>query len=338
MKKRNYNIDFLRGIATISIIIIHTAFWSGTEYLPSWVSNLTLLLDVPAFIFISGITSSYSKTFMKKINGLLKLWQKWIFFLLFYIFILLIFFRNDLKIVDIISWPFYTFPHIPHLPVVQGSIWFMIMYIKVTIFSSIIICLINYFVKLKKNRIDNLKKIILILFILFSYSSLSNTSIIIDNYTLFYSIIYLIGYLSINYKISLKQMIKYQVINLILLVIVFYGYRYNINNFQTVKFPPSFPYIFISAPSIILYWYLKDHLKIDKKNKINYIGINAIDFYFAQGISSSLIYYIYRYIPFNNSIIIFIIMLTCNFIITTILAIIINKSYNYTKNKIKTTH
>ena len=82
MKKRNYNIDFLRGIATISIIIIHTAFWSGTEYLPSWVSNLTLLLDVPAFIFISGITSSYSKTFMKKINGLLKLWQKWIFFLL----------------------------------------------------------------------------------------------------------------------------------------------------------------------------------------------------------------------------------------------------------------
>ena len=43
MKKRNYNIDFLRGIATISIIIIHTAFWSGTEYLPSWVSNLTLL-------------------------------------------------------------------------------------------------------------------------------------------------------------------------------------------------------------------------------------------------------------------------------------------------------
>ena len=72
MKKRNYNIDFLRGIATISIIVIHTAFWSGTAYLPEWVSNITLLLDVPEFIFISGITSTYSKSFMKKINGLLK--------------------------------------------------------------------------------------------------------------------------------------------------------------------------------------------------------------------------------------------------------------------------
>ena len=334
MKKRNYNIDFLRGIATISIIVIHTAFWSGTAYLPEWVSNITLLLDVPAFIFISGITSSYSKTFMKKINGLLKLWQKWIFFLLFYILILLIFFRSDLKLVDIINWIFYSFPRETHLTVVQGSIWFMIMYIKVTILSATIITLNNYFEKSKKNRLDNIKKIILLLLLIFSYTSLSKNTIIFDSYTYFYLIIYLIGYLSINYKISLKQMIKYQIINLILLLIVLYAYKYNINDFQTVKFPPSFPYIFVSAPSIILYWYLKDHLSIKKNNKINYIGINAIDFYFAQGISSSLIYYIYRYIPFSNKLIIFIIMLTCNFIITTIIAIIINKSYNYVKIKL----
>ena len=52
MKKRNNNIDFLRGIATLCIILIHTAFWTGEMYLPAWFKNLTLLVDVPVFMYI----------------------------------------------------------------------------------------------------------------------------------------------------------------------------------------------------------------------------------------------------------------------------------------------
>lgn len=33
---RNNYIDFLRGIAAIGIIAIHTAFWGGQSYTPEW--------------------------------------------------------------------------------------------------------------------------------------------------------------------------------------------------------------------------------------------------------------------------------------------------------------
>lgn len=42
MIKRNEYIDYLRGIASIGIIAIHTAFWSGQSYTPEWFQNLTL--------------------------------------------------------------------------------------------------------------------------------------------------------------------------------------------------------------------------------------------------------------------------------------------------------
>lgn len=49
LMKRDYYLDFLRGIAALNIIIIHTAFWSGEGYVPTIIKNLTLLLDVPFF-------------------------------------------------------------------------------------------------------------------------------------------------------------------------------------------------------------------------------------------------------------------------------------------------
>ena len=79
--ERNNYIDFLRGIASIGIIAIHTAFWSGQSYTPEWFWNLTLLLDVPFFFYLSGWASSYKKSDIKKTcKSILDIWCKWIFF------------------------------------------------------------------------------------------------------------------------------------------------------------------------------------------------------------------------------------------------------------------
>jgi len=32
---RDYNLDFYKGLASISIVFIHTAFYSGESYIPS---------------------------------------------------------------------------------------------------------------------------------------------------------------------------------------------------------------------------------------------------------------------------------------------------------------
>ena len=58
------------------------------------------------------------------------------------------------------------------------------------------------------------------------------------------------------------------------------------------KFPPKLLYIFWSSFSLLTLFVLYNRLKITKANFITYIGQNAIFYYFAQGISSSLVYFI----------------------------------------------
>ena len=79
--ERNSYIDFLRGIAALGIIAIHTAFWAGQSYTPAWFWNITLLLDVPFFFYLSGWASSYKKCELKHVvKSLFIIWIKWIFF------------------------------------------------------------------------------------------------------------------------------------------------------------------------------------------------------------------------------------------------------------------
>ena len=65
-RSRNYNLDFYRGFAAIWIVFIHCCFWSGDGYVPLNVKSLSLFIDVPLFMFISGMTYNYSN---KKITS-----------------------------------------------------------------------------------------------------------------------------------------------------------------------------------------------------------------------------------------------------------------------------
>ena len=53
-RKHLQSIDFWKGITILSVLNIHTVFWSGALYLPDWTKRVSLLLDVPVFFFISG--------------------------------------------------------------------------------------------------------------------------------------------------------------------------------------------------------------------------------------------------------------------------------------------
>lgn len=80
--ERNNYIDFLRGIAAMGIVAIHTAFWGGQSYTPEWFWNLTLFLDVPFFFYLSGWASSYRKSNVSKTGkSLINIWFKWVFFI-----------------------------------------------------------------------------------------------------------------------------------------------------------------------------------------------------------------------------------------------------------------
>ncbi len=52
--------DLLRGLAIVNIILIHTVDWSGRSYVPRWVHDVTLLVEVPFFLFLSGWCATLS--------------------------------------------------------------------------------------------------------------------------------------------------------------------------------------------------------------------------------------------------------------------------------------
>lgn len=334
-KTRNYNIDFLRGIATISVIIIHTTWWSGNMYLPSWFRNISLLVDVPAFIFISGITFHYSNSIMKSLKNIYEQWKKWLYFLIYYALILLVFFNSEFKINEIFSWIVYYFPKENSLQAVAGSVWFMLLFIKVSLICSIIICAVNKFLINEIERKQCFKYILFTLLFIFTYTSMSKVNFIIDSELSFYLLIYILGYYLSDYKIKSKEFILMEIINLIILIIIFKILNINITSIQSIKFPPYLPYLFFSLISIILFLYLKNVLNINSNNRIVFIGKNAIFYFYAQGISSSLIYFIYPQISNLNVWLIFSIMLVINILLSLSFGTFFCRTYKFINNKIK---
>lgn len=87
IKNRNVYLDFFRGCATISVMLIHTAFHSGASYVPYWFANITLLFDVPVFFFLAGWALQINIKRGKNdgwggIKSSFGLWCKWAFLIL----------------------------------------------------------------------------------------------------------------------------------------------------------------------------------------------------------------------------------------------------------------
>ena len=78
-KERDIFLDVCRGLATISIIWLHTLYHSGGYYVPidTSLKTIGLLFDVPFFMFLSGWSTFYYLDFRRMIYNLLKMWVFW---------------------------------------------------------------------------------------------------------------------------------------------------------------------------------------------------------------------------------------------------------------------
>lgn len=109
MKRRNYYVDFIRGIAIICIVLIHTAWHSGAKYTPEIVRNMTLLFESPMFFFIAGWTYSYSKSTKKYIKGLIKLQYRYMIYMTIVFIALLLLAPHTYKITNLVNWFFHNY-------------------------------------------------------------------------------------------------------------------------------------------------------------------------------------------------------------------------------------
>ncbi|REC75356.1 acyltransferase [Chryseobacterium elymi] len=308
---RDLYIDFAKGMATLSIIFIHTAFWSGQFYIPAEVRVFSLVFDVALFYALSGITSgsNIEKTFYRllKLQITYMIFVTFLFFLdyFFKVFGLTFFSMEWLQnfystfgskyaatsVSDIPQWQnlgnwfLHQYTNADTFPVVMGSFWYLKVYFILAVFGVLIL---RFFPK-HVNWFTGLCLALTLIFNIFpEYYPGGQVG-----YVAFYLAIFLIANRMRGKKIPAKVIPVLYAIVAAALICMFWYYGndifYKINK---NKFPPKIPYIIWSLFSLTTLFVLYNRLKITKENFVTYIGKNAIFFYFAQGISSSLVYFI----------------------------------------------
>lgn len=340
-KKRDTYLDFMKGVAAINIIMIHTVFWLGESYVPEIVKSMALVLDVPFFFFCSGVGFTYVRSFKKTMLSLLNLYKKYLFFLFFY-FICLILFGIILKNYDGITLEnfvnnmFFLRTENTALRVVMGSVWFMPVYFTVIPIGSYIVTRLYYACITEKSQTDEkdfmrlCRIALLIIFMGLIYTYLGKNFFYFSSTTLVYLFFWMLGVVCSRKKI--QHFYSVVIIDCGILIFMKVMAKYlnvELRNMQSLKFPPSIIYVAYSLVIIVLALYAKSKLKISDKNVFSWIGKNAIYYYFCQGISSSLLMYFipsirwewYIKLPVAFSI---------NFIVTCIFVVILKKIYEIT--------
>lgn len=309
--KRDLYIDFAKGFATLSIIFIHTVFWSGQFYIPTELRVLSLLIDVPIFFALSGLTSSgnLEKTFYR----LLKLQITYMIFVtglflvdwLFKVIVINFWSLDTLKNIyatfggkyiprnpsaipnweQLGNWFAHSYSNCDTFPVVMGSFWYLKIYYIITVFGILILKFFN----------KHIPWFIAICAALLCYFNIDFGKYPSGQvgYVCFYLAIFLIAH-----QLKGKQLNKNLIpllYTLCLAALATLGFVYGDDIYlrmNKMKFPPKLPYILWSFLSLITVFALYNRWKITKDNFINEIGRNAIFYYFAQGISSSLVYFV----------------------------------------------
>lgn len=296
VKNRDNSIDLFRGIAALFIIFIHTTFWSGESYVPTIVKTISLCIDVPFFFVLSGMSSTYAKGLKKPIVSLIKQYFRYVLFVIFYFAALLVMGLLFNQWEGITLREFYLnllfrSEQYTSLPVVMGSIWFMPVYFVVYPIGIII----SYI--LKKNSKDekelNGSYLVLLTLVFIGVVFSWNYMLIfgISAQSCFYLFFFILGIVLKDKIIKLLPMIISLVSIFAAIFVLWWILDFDVVNMQLMKFPPNIVWLLYSLIAVVVMQYLRPKLKnISSKNYICWIGRNAIYFYFAQGISSSLIF------------------------------------------------
>lgn len=309
--KRDLYIDYAKGVATIAIIFIHTVFWSGQFYVPTALRTHALLFDVPLFYTLSGITSGSNVE--KTLFRLLKLQITYMIFvtvLFFADYFFKVFGLNffglrwmqdfyatfgakyvpsDISTVpqwqNLGNWYLHQYSNCDTFPVVMGSFWYLKVYYILTVLGVLILRFfpqhIGWFIALCFG-----------LTILFNAVPAYYPGGQVG-YVAFYLGLFLLAN-TLKGKIIPARWIPFLYGAVALALIgMFYSYGTEILfKMNKMKFPPKVPYIIWSMFSLVTLFVLYNRVRISRESLLSFIGQNAIFFYFAQGISSSLVYFI----------------------------------------------
>lgn len=295
--KRNNYIDFLRGIAAVAIVLIHTCFWSGYYYVPELMQTLSLAIDVPFFFFLAGWSSTYANSFEKSIRSLLNVYKKYVMFLPFFVVILLFFGAftgqyDGLTLRNLYGNLFFRNEVSHSLSGVMGSIWFMPVYFAVVPLGRFVTT------KLYTGGYKGGLLLVSGLGLLYAYWTGSFFHVSVN--TLFYLFFFFLGVVCKDIQIRrFRTVVLFCLADIGIMKLIGIYCGWDISNMQDMKFPngyyggPTIIYLLYSLLWICVTLWGKGKLtEIADDNAFCRIGRSAILFYFCQGISGSLLIFI----------------------------------------------
>lgn len=293
MKKRDVSIDFWRGMAIISVILIHTVFHSGERYVPISIACISLLFDIPVFMFISGMVYAIKGDFASKIKEIVHLLYRWTIFVVILFIYLYIVDKENVFFKDFFSWiSFRPSANSIYSIGLKYSLWFMIYYIQSVLLCSLVID----FFKHKKFSLKYYGYFLILLFFMLISTNNGVSYFSLSSNLLGYAFFFILGYIAYNNNF-LDKLWKYGVSIFTLLIIILGLFKFNgfsISDLQTLKGNMSYIYVLVSLFSLFTVLFLKNKFKYKSffAKVISFVGKNSICMYFAQGISSSLLYLI----------------------------------------------
>jgi len=307
---RDSFIDLARGICALSIVFIHTVFWSGSGYVPTYVASLSLLIDIPAFFFLSGMACAGANK-VTVISVIFRLSSAFGLLALVYD---VIFFEFHFK--DVFLALTLSPPQLKHLPVVTASYWFVPVYVVVTLFGLV---LLN---KIKCIYIP-LLPVLFSYYLYFFFMGIEPPAWPIlgvnVNFLIFYLFMYLFGHFA-KERIVCGQFKQYFAVALLFIgggfLFMAYGkIGLSALDLQSSKFPVGLPYVSASLLSISAIIYYYSDLPLRSK-WLEHVGRNAVFYYVGQGIGASILLIIVDKINIDLWQMKLLFMFTVNLIIT----------------------
>lgn len=333
---RNNYIDVLKGIAIISVIFIHTVFHSGDKYVPTWFSNFSLLFEVPMFFFLAGWSYSYSKSNKSYVQGIILTQIKYMIFMTIIFLSIEItnfvnFSNNPITLTNLLNWFLHNYSSTAPFRGVEYSLWFFKVYFFVSLISAMFITLIKP--KIGKHII--LLCITAIFVITFFSPKIGKVNLGIElSYIIFYMAFYMMGYYTRNKELSIKNFVTLLILNILTLIAISKFSDMDVMQIQKHKFLPNFIFMVWSLFGVYIVLVLKKYFNYCKKNFLSIIGQHSMYIFLAQGVGSSVLFWVSKYITMDWYYKVWI-MFGINIAVTGVVTILLKIILDYTGKYIK---
>jgi surface polysaccharide O-acyltransferase-like enzyme len=305
MAERDLFVDSFKGLVILWVIHIHTVFWTGYYYLPDSIRQMSLLIDVPIFFFISGYLvkpADIGRLFRKPLKQFVRLYGGYLgisCLVLSGLFLssLFIGFAGPGDLVPGIKSMVRVRPEgglWEPVRVYKADLWFIRVFLSLLVFVPGVIALAGF----RRLRLIALA-LLFLAFTLFRYQGWDHSFLFSGaQYVLFYLIFYLMGTIYRGEERSLGP--RFLTFSL-LLTLLLCGWAFLADGGRLVlqenKFPPSFQYLVYSLPLIHVFGLSR----LLWKNPLGgpfrrvtgllaWCGVNVFAVYLFQGVACSLPY------------------------------------------------